>query len=58
VRIPDDRDLRQTADAAKARRAYAAAANAVARLAQRYSETAVLGWVKRGLPPDITKPAP
>jgi stage II sporulation protein D len=59
---PSDRELRQTNDAAEARRAYSNASAAVARLARTYGETAVLDWVKRGLPPDVTKasrsPAP
>ena len=53
--VPSDAGLRQTEDAATARRAYAEAASAVAGLAQRYGETAVLGWVKQGLPPDVVK---
>jgi stage II sporulation protein D len=46
-------DLRQTEDAAKARRAYAAAARRVADLARSYGESAVLGWLRTGLPPEV-----
>jgi stage II sporulation protein D len=53
VRIPTDAGLRDTHDAAHARRAYADAARAVAGLARRCGETAVLGWVTRGLPPEV-----
>ncbi len=59
---PSDRELRQTKDAAEARRAYAEAGAAVRRLAQTYGEASVLDWVKRGFPPEVTKasssPAP
>jgi stage II sporulation protein D len=48
--IPDERDLRQTAEPARARRAYADAAAMVASLVRSYGETTVLGWVARGLP--------
>ncbi len=50
VRIPGDADLRQTTDAAAARRAYASAAAMVSSLVRTYGETTVLDWVKRGLP--------
>ncbi len=50
VRIPADAELRDTADAARARRAYDAAARAVADLVTRYGEGTVLGWVTGGLP--------
>jgi stage II sporulation protein D len=53
--VPADAEFRQTADAARARRAYADAAAEVASLVQRYGETAVLGWVRRGLPAEVTK---
>lgn len=53
VRIPSDAELRDTHDAARARRAYADAARAVADLARRYGETALLGWVNRSLPPEV-----
>jgi stage II sporulation protein D len=62
ARPPVDRDLRQTTDAIEARRAYADADAAVRRLVRTYGEASVLDWVKRGLPPDVTKassnPAP
>ena len=46
-------DLRQTEDAAKARRAYAAAARRVADLARKYGEDTVLAWLRTGLPPEV-----
>jgi stage II sporulation protein D len=52
-RVPADADLRQTADADRARRAYAQAQAQVGALVQRYGETAVLDWVKRGLPAEV-----
>ena len=57
---PNDRslsenDLRQMDDARKARRAYADATNRVANLVRTYSESVVLGWVKRGLPAAVTE---
>ncbi len=55
ARIPLDSDLRQTGDPARARRAYADAAAMVASLAQHYGESTVLDWVKRGVPPEVTK---
>jgi stage II sporulation protein D len=55
ARIPSDTDLRQTGDPTLARRAYADAAAMVASLAQRYGESAVFDWVKRGVPPEVTK---
>jgi stage II sporulation protein D len=55
MRIPSDAELRQTGDQAMARRAYADAAGAAAELVKRYGETAVLGWVKRGLPAEVAK---
>jgi stage II sporulation protein D len=55
-RIPADSELRQTQDAARARRAYADAAAAVADLAQRYGETALLRWVKSGIPSSASRP--
>jgi stage II sporulation protein D len=54
-RRPPDEDLRQTADVARARRAYADAEAMVASLVQSYGEVTVLDWVKRGLPPEVTK---
>jgi stage II sporulation protein D len=55
AQIPEERDLRQTADPARARRAYADAAAMVASLVRGYGETAVLGWVSRGLPGVLPK---
>jgi stage II sporulation protein D len=59
---PRDGALRQTKDAVEARRAYTDAAAAVRSLARTYGEAGVLDWVKRGLPPEVTKassnPAP
>jgi hypothetical protein len=52
---PADSALRQTADPAEARRAYAEASAAVTSLVQRYGEGTVLGWVRTGLPPEVTK---
>jgi stage II sporulation protein D len=52
---PVDSELRQTDDAAAARRAYAEAIGAVATLVQRYGEGTVLGFVKTGLPAEVTK---
>ncbi len=43
-------DLRQREDAARARRAYAAAARRVADLVGRYGASTVVGWLKTGLP--------
>jgi stage II sporulation protein D len=54
-RAPSENDLRQMDNAGKARRAYADATNRVANLVRTYSESVVLGWVKRGLPADVTK---
>jgi stage II sporulation protein D len=51
-------DLRQTEDAARARRAYTAAAQRVAALVQRHGTAAVLAWLKSGLPASITEPRP
>ncbi len=55
ARMPSDAELLKMADAAKARRAYAEAAAMVSSLAQTYGEASVLDWVRRGLPPDVTK---
>lgn len=52
--IPKDADLRST-DARTARQAYAQAGRAVAGLVSRYGRETVLGWVKRGLPPEVTR---
>src|SRR5204862_241011 len=51
---PSDSDLRQTADPVRARRAYAAAAGAVAKLVQHYGLDTVLAWLKSGLPREVT----
>jgi stage II sporulation protein D len=56
IRIPSDTELRQTQDAARARRAYADAAASVADLVRRYGETAVLRWVKSGIPSNAIRP--
>jgi RecB family exonuclease len=56
ARIPSDAELRQTKDAARARRAYADAAAAVADLVRRYGETDVLRWVKSGIPSNASRP--
>ncbi len=53
ARIPSDADLRQTADPARARRAYAAAVRAAAGLVERYGLSTVLGWLKSGLPREV-----
>jgi len=55
TRPPADADLRQTADAEKARRAYATAQVVVTGLVQAYGETTVLAWVRTGLPRDVMK---
>ena len=46
-------DLRQTEDADRARRAYAAATRKVADLVERYGASPVLGWLKTGLPAGV-----
>jgi stage II sporulation protein D len=51
---PSDGDLRQKEDPVRARRAQAGAAGKVAALADRYGRGAVLGWLERGLPPELT----
>jgi stage II sporulation protein D len=53
-RIPSDSDLRQKADAARARRAYEDATRAVAALVARHGWPAVAGWLKTGLPAGLT----
>jgi len=50
--IPADSAVRQTADPAEARRAYAEALATVARLVERYGEATVMGWVRSGVPPE------
>jgi stage II sporulation protein D len=52
-----DTDLRQREDPERARQAYAAAARRVSTLVHRYGEAAVLGWLKSGLPSEVTTPA-
>jgi stage II sporulation protein D len=49
----DDTGIRQRQDRERARHAYTAAKARVAALVSRYGETAVLGWVTRGLPDDV-----
>jgi stage II sporulation protein D len=49
---PADADLRQTADADRARRAYGEAIRAVAGFVRQYGEKTVLGWLGTGLPRD------
>ena len=53
ARIPSEADLRQTADPNRARGAYKEAQAEVGALVQRYGETTVLDWVKRGLPAEV-----
>ncbi len=53
ARVPLDADLQQTADPARARRAYRDAAATVAALARRYGETALFGWLRAGLPATV-----
>jgi len=54
-RAPADTELLDRSNLQTARRAYAEAEAEVTALAGRYGETAVLGWVRRGLPPEVTK---
>jgi stage II sporulation protein D len=56
TRVPSDSELRQTNDAARARRAYEDAAAAVAELGRHYGETALLRWVKSGIPSSASRP--
>jgi stage II sporulation protein D len=49
-RTPADTEFRRGNDPVRVRRAYDAAGGAVTWLAVHYGETAVFGWVKRGLP--------
>lgn len=49
-----DEDLRQYASEDRARSAYVAARARVADLIARYGETTVLGWLKLGLPREVT----
>ena len=54
-RAPTDAELLDRSNVEAARRAYAQAEAEVAALAGRYGETAILDWVRRGLPPEVTK---
>jgi len=54
ARIPSDSEFRQTADVAKAHRAYGDATANVVNLVHRYGEPALLDWVRRGLPAEVT----
>ena len=54
ARLPSDAEIRQTADVARARRSADDAARTVQRLVNRYGLSAVVGWLKTGLPPDVT----
>ncbi len=51
---PPPAEFRQTVEPSRARRAYAESHAMVAGLVRRYGELAVFGWVKRGLPPEVT----
>jgi len=55
ARVHTDAELRQTSDPAAARRAYADSTAMVRTLVGRYGEATVLGWARRGLPPDVAK---
>jgi stage II sporulation protein D len=50
---PKDADLQQRQDRARAQQAYKDARDRVAGLVHRYGETAVLDWLKRGLPAEV-----
>jgi stage II sporulation protein D len=50
---PAEADLRDRSDAVRARRAESEAVAAVSGLVKRYGEATVLGWVARGLPPEV-----
>jgi stage II sporulation protein D len=50
---PNDSDLRQTEDPGRARRAYSDATRKVAALVDRYGKVTVLGWLDRGMPPEL-----
>jgi stage II sporulation protein D len=56
ARVPSDAALRQTHDAAGARRAYEDAAAAVAELGRHYGEAVLLRWVKSGIPSSASRP--
>jgi stage II sporulation protein D len=49
----DDAGIRQRQDRQRAEHAYASAKARVAALVNRYGETAVLGWLARGLPDEV-----
>lgn len=49
-----DGDIQQRQDKARAQAAYAQARDHVTTLVHRYGEGAVLSWVKRGLPAEVT----
>jgi len=53
VRANDD-DLRQREVRSRAERGYSEARSRVAMLIHRYGEDSVLGWLKRGLPEEVT----
>jgi stage II sporulation protein D len=50
---PMDAELRQTADAPRAHRAYEEATASVAGLVDRYGEATVLSWLAAGLPREV-----
>jgi stage II sporulation protein D len=56
-RLPSNAELRETYDAAGARRAYEDATAAVAELGRHYGEAALLRWVKSGIPSSASRPA-
>ncbi|HEX3877705.1 MAG TPA: hypothetical protein VHW24_12010, partial [Bryobacteraceae bacterium] len=58
VRFPSDQELRQTTDAAAARKAYADSSTAVADLASRHGEKTLFTWVTQGLPGALKNGAP
>ena len=53
AKVPADSELRQTADAQRARLAYGEAAASVAGLVHRYGEATVLNWLAAGLPREV-----
>lgn len=54
AREPVDFGLRQRQNWSRAKAAYAQAQTRVAELVNRYGEDTVLGWIRRGLPADVT----
>lgn len=58
AQVPREARLRQTADPKLAQQAYRDAVSATSLLVERYGEWAVLGWVKRGLPPEVINANP